>query len=448
MPDTDQLSSMPDKIEESAEAPAIDMGAERGTSEFRKASDPHPTEPSKPSSPLDPNTPSGGAGRRTYDFRAQQMAALYEIGLSITAQLDLTQVLFSLYDHVKKLLSPEVFYIATYDEATHICEFPLFFDQSSLSLMPARDVYQAPGLTGAVILGKQTLVLKDALDPAVASQYQFIRTGGQPIRTYVGVPMIVHNRVIGVISMQAYAPDAFTAEQIRLLETISFQAAIAIENSQLFEEAQKELEQRRDAQAALERANEQLQAQIRQIEVLQVELRDQAVRDPLTGLFNRRYLKETLQREIARARREDLPIGIMIMDIDEFKNVNDVYGHNAGDRLLQAMADMLKTNIRAEDIVCRYGGEEFVIVMPGASLGVAYERAELLRQNVDQMWVPYEGELLHVTISLGVAAYPLHGTDGEDALIRADRALYQAKQAGRNRVVAYHSGTKPYPKGG
>jgi len=389
---------------------------------------------------------SNGANHRTYDFRAQQMAALYEIGLSITAQLDLKQVMVSLYDHVQKLLHPDVFYIATYDETTHICEFPLFFDQGSLNWMPPRDVHETPGLTGAVILGKQTLVLKDALEPEVASLYQFIRTGGELIRTYVGVPMIVRNRIIGVISMQNYAPDAFSPEQIRLLETIAIQAAIAIENSQLFEEAQKELEQRREAQTALEKANELLQAQISQIEALQVSLSEQAVRDPLTGLFNRRYLKDTLEREVSRAKREKLPIGIMIMDIDEFKNVNDLYGHNAGDKMLQAMAELLKANIRAEDIVCRYGGEEFVIVMPGASLGVAFERAELLRQKFEQMWVPYERELLHATISLGVSAFPIHGSDGEDALIRADRALYQAKQAGRNRVIPYRSGTKPYPK--
>jgi diguanylate cyclase (GGDEF)-like protein len=388
---------------------------------------------------------SNGTNHRTYDFRAQQMAALYEIGLSITAQLDLKQVMVSLYDHVLKLMSPDVFYIATYDEATHICEFPLFYDQGSLSWMPPRDVRQTPGLTGAVILGKQTLVLNDTLDPEVASQYQFIRTGGEPVRTYVGVPMIVRNRIIGVISMQNFAPDAFSAEEIRLFETIAIQAAIAIENSQLFEEAQKELEQRRDAQAALEKANELLQAQISQIETLQVELREQAIRDPLTGLFNRRYLKDTLEREISRATREGLPIGIMIMDIDEFKNVNDLYGHNAGDKMLQAMGELLKVNIRAGDIVCRYGGEEFVIVMPGASLGVAYERAELLRQKFEQMLVPYEGEQLHATISLGVAAFPIHGTNGEDALIRADRALYQAKQAGRNRVIPYRSSTKPFP---
>ena len=143
------------------------------------------------------------------NWGTQQIAALYEIGLSITAQLDLKQVLFNLYSHVQKLLSPDVFYIATYDENTHVCEFPLYFDQGSLQQMPPRDVRQTPGLTGAVILGKQTLVLNDTLDPVTVSRYQFLRTGGIPARTYVGVPMIVRDHMVGVISMQKYAPHAF-----------------------------------------------------------------------------------------------------------------------------------------------------------------------------------------------------------------------------------------------
>jgi diguanylate cyclase (GGDEF)-like protein len=391
------------------------------------------------------------------------MAALYELGLSITAKLELKQVLYSLYKHVNQLLHPEAFYIAMYDEKTHLCEYPLFFDQGELRLMPPQDVQQNPGLTGEVIQRRRTLVLNDTLDPEIASRYQIARPGGgvrpsggadpnggadngETIRTYVGVPMISRSRMIGVISMQKYAPNAFSKEEIRLLETIANQAAIAIENSQLFESVQKELEQRRLAQAALEKANEVLKIQVKQIEILQEELREQAVRDPLTGLFNRRYLKDTLAREVARARRDGSSIGIMIMDIDEFKNINDQFGHDAGDRMLQEMGELLRSNIRLGDIVCRYGGEEFVIVMPGATLQIVFERAELLRKKIDQMYVTHEGELLHATISLGVSAFPVHGSDGEDALIRADRALYQAKQAGRNRTVAYRSSTKPFPK--
>ncbi len=401
-----------------------------------------------PASPAEhPNQiePGEAHASRAYDFRAQQMAALYDIGLNITAQLDLQAILYSLYEHVQKLLSPEAFYIAIYDEDTHSIAFPLFYDQGCHQPMPRRNVLKVPGLTGAVILKGETLLLKDTLDPSVIAQYQIIRTGGKPIRTYVGVPMISHNRIIGVISMQKYNPDAYTPEDIRLLETIATQVVIAIENSRLFESLQKELEKHRDAQADLEKVNQELLAQIKQNEALRLELQEQAVRDPLTGLFNRRYLKETLEREVARARRDGSTIGIMIMDIDDFKMVNDSVGHTAGDRSLEAMGELLNANTRTDDLVCRYGGEEFVIVMPGASLQIAFERAELLRNKVEQMWVPYEGELLHATISLGVAAYPIHGTDGEDALIRADRALYQAKQEGRNRVKAYRSGTKPFP---
>ena len=383
-----------------------------------------------------------------YDFHTKQLAALYEIGLSITAQLDLKPILHCLYEAVQRLLSPEVFYIAIYNELTHQCEFPLFYDQGQPQSTPLRDVIEIPGMTGAVILKRRTLVVNDTLDPALASLYQPFRTGGKPIRTYVGVPMISHNRMIGVISMQKYDPAAYSEDEILLLETIATQAAMAIENSQLFESIQKELKQRREAQAALEKVNKQLVAQIQQNEVLRLELQEQAVRDPLTGLFNRRYLKETLEREVSRARRDGSPIGIMIMDIDEFKNVNDLFGHNAGDRMLEAMGELLRANIRLGDVVCRYGGEEFVIVMPGASLQVAYQRAELIRSKFEQMYLPFENELLHATISLGVAGFPVHGIDGEDALIRADRALYQAKQAGRNRVVAYSSSTKPFRLGG
>jgi diguanylate cyclase (GGDEF)-like protein len=411
----------------------------------------NPLPPGLPAAHADEIDNAGASGpreARSYDFRAQQMAALYEIGLSITAQLDLKAILYSLYDHVQELLSPEVFYIAIYDENTHLIEFPLFYDQGNHRPMPPRDVRQTPGVTGAVILGKQTLVIKDTLDIPETSQYQFIRTGGKPIRTYVGVAMISHNRTIGVISMQKYLPDAFTQEEIRLLETIATQAAIAIENSQLFESLQKELEQHRAAQVALEEANTQLKAQNQQNEALRLELQEQAIRDPLTGLFNRRYLKETLDREVARAKRDGSAIGIIIMDIDEFKNVNDTFGHTAGDRFLQAMGELLKGNTRSGDIVCRYGGEEFVIVMPGASLHIAYERAELLRNKVDRLYASYENELLHATISLGVAAYPVHGSDSDDLLIRADRALYQSKQEGRNRTRAYHSATKPFPSNG
>jgi diguanylate cyclase (GGDEF)-like protein len=164
-------------------------------------------------------------------------------------------------------------------------------------------------------------------------------------------------------------------------------------------------------------------------------LRSQAIRDPLTGLFNRRYLEETMERELNRVKRQKTTLGVIMMDLDHFKEYNDTFGHSAGDGLLSALGILLKGQIRGEDIACRYGGEEFLLILPGASLEVALERAESLRQAVKEMHQHHQG-LKPTTLSLGVAVYPDHGDTGLEIIKAADAALYRAKQAGRDRVMA------------
>ena len=168
---------------------------------------------------------------------------------------------------------------------------------------------------------------------------------------------------------------------------------------------------------------------------LRESLQNQAIHDPLTGLYNRRYLEETMDRELHRARRQKTPLGVVMMDLDHFKDFNDTFGHAAGDALLSALANVITTGIRAEDIACRYGGEEFLLIMPGASLETTRERAENLRQAVKNLQVKYQDQLLKsTTISLGVAIFPDHGLTAEEVIAAADAALYRAKQAGRDRV--------------
>jgi diguanylate cyclase (GGDEF)-like protein/PAS domain S-box-containing protein len=164
-------------------------------------------------------------------------------------------------------------------------------------------------------------------------------------------------------------------------------------------------------------------------------LRSQAIRDSLTGLFNRRYMEETLDRELNRAKRTGSPIALIMMDLDHFKAYNDTYGHNAGDELLEALGNLVKSQIRGEDIACRYGGEEFLLIIPGIDMDVALKRAELLRRAVKEMHVHHRG-LKPITLSLGVAIYPIHGETGINLIRSADVALYQAKRAGRDRVMA------------
>ena len=165
-------------------------------------------------------------------------------------------------------------------------------------------------------------------------------------------------------------------------------------------------------------------------------LRAQAVRDSLTGLYNRRYMEQALEREVLRASRNRRTVGVIMLDLDHFKQFNDTFGHEAGDMLLRLLGDFLVTHVRAEDIACRYGGEEFVVILPEASLSMTRSRAEELWSGVQNLSVNFHGELLRaVTASVGVAAFPEHGTTLAELLRAADAALFAAKRAGRDRVA-------------
>ena len=169
---------------------------------------------------------------------------------------------------------------------------------------------------------------------------------------------------------------------------------------------------------------------------LQETLKFQSLRDPLTGLFNRRYLQESLEKEIDRATRKKQLIGIMIIDIDHFKRFNDTYGHEAGDLVLKEVGTYLIKQTRQYDIACRYGGEELIIVMPDASMENTILRAEEIRQGIEQLQLRHQGILLQaVTISVGVSCFPDDGIEPENLIRVADKGLYLAKEQGRNRVV-------------
>jgi diguanylate cyclase (GGDEF)-like protein len=170
---------------------------------------------------------------------------------------------------------------------------------------------------------------------------------------------------------------------------------------------------------------------------LQESLREMAVRDPLTGLFNRRYLEETLEREFLRAARQGVPIALIMLDIDHFKRCNDTYGHDAGDALLRELGAFLQRYCRGSDVACRYGGEEFILTLSDCSLEIACQRAEEMRQAVQILQVHHGRRTLEaITLSFGVAAFPEYGDNPDAVLKAADAAMYRAKQQGRDRVVA------------
>ncbi len=199
----------------------------------------------------------------------------------------------------------------------------------------------------------------------------------------------------------------------------------------------RDVTDRKQVEKKLRAANDRLQFQLIEIGTLQSELRSQAIKDPLTDLFNRRYLDETFDRELAHAARESYPVCVIMLDIDHFKKVNDTYGHEAGDSILKALAKILSVRNRRGDFVCRFGGEEFVVVMPNMAVDTAYQRAEELRTALNSLYVPYGRFNLTITISMGIASYPANGEDRESVLRAADHAMYAAKKAGRDHILTY-----------
>jgi diguanylate cyclase (GGDEF)-like protein len=199
----------------------------------------------------------------------------------------------------------------------------------------------------------------------------------------------------------------------------------------------RDVTDRKEVEKDLRHAMDRMQTQLIEIGLLQSQLREQAIRDALTHLFNRRYLEETLERELARASREGYPLCTVMMDIDHFKDVNDTYGHEAGDLVLKTLAQKVTNQSRQGDFVCRFGGEEFVLVMPNITIDVARERANTLHKSISMESIRFGRFNLTVTVSMGISWFPAHGEKKEDLLRAADRALYAAKHAGRNRVFVY-----------
>ena len=203
---------------------------------------------------------------------------------------------------------------------------------------------------------------------------------------------------------------------------------------QIYSGVQIDITEQKQIEDALRQANTLLEKRLDEIEALQTQLQDHAMRDYLTGLFNRRYLDETMERELARARRENRNFSVVMIDIDQFKSINDAYGHQVGDNVLIALGKLLTEGSRRSDIACRYGGDEFMVVMLNASANAAYKRAEEWRLAFAQQTFDCNGSTFATTLSMGIATYPLHGNSPRGIFQAADQALYISKNY-NNRVT-------------
>jgi diguanylate cyclase (GGDEF)-like protein len=220
-------------------------------------------------------------------------------------------------------------------------------------------------------------------------------------------PLVAQTETLGLLHVQVRrravgkARAALLADRGHLVETMGEQLALALANIRL-----------------------------------RATLREQSARDSLTGLFNRRYMEESLEREVRRATREGYGLGVLLADLDNFKQLNDAFGHAAGDEVLRRVGRFLGAAVRGEDIACRFRGEEFVVILPKASLADTHRRAEALREGIKAHQLLEPTDIYPTaTMSIGVAAYPEHGTSAGQLVLAADSAMYLAKGQGRDRVV-------------
>jgi len=332
--------------------------------------------------------------------RARRLALVNEISTAINQPMELNAVLQAAVDGLVRAMNLSQAGLALFDENRQ--RLVVVADHTAPGGMPAVGIeLQLEGNLSMdrILSTRRSLAIFDAQhDPLLESVRPVMKKRG--VQSMLLVPIVIRGEVVGTIGCDALdQPRHFSEGEIDLAETIANLTAVRIEQARLFTQTQQ-----------------------------------LAITDALTGLYNRRGLFELGHREVERALRFQRPLAAVMIDIDHFKRVNDRYGHAAGDEVLRVLADRMRSNVREIDIVGRYGGEEFVILLPENSLKVALQVAERVRQGIVDSPIPFEGRWIKITVSLGVAAASQETRDLAALIEKADRALYGAKRSGRDRV--------------
>jgi diguanylate cyclase (GGDEF)-like protein/PAS domain S-box-containing protein len=348
---------------------------------------------------------------------ANRFMTLYQLSQIISTNVRTADIYPSIHQAISELMDTEFFSISLYDSAAQTITDVYMIDKDEPQELTTRPVEK--GLFATVLKNGKSLLF-NSFDAAAIEEMGVVLVGDNSTtdisQSILVVPLEIGARIIGVISAQSYKPNMYTNADRETLELLAANVAIAIENARLFDEVQK-----------------------------------LAITDPLTQLNNRRKYEELAFKEFERSLRYDRPLCAIMIDLDLFKRINDTYGHLAGDQVLISIANLCKKDLRNIDILARYGGDEFIILLPETTVAQALLTAERLRQDCEANEVETTQGPIAITISLGVSELNKSCKTLEELVNRADQALFESKRTGRNKSTIwtprikhnFHSHSKP-----
>lgn len=336
--------------------------------------------------------------REHLEAQVKALKDLIEVAKAVVSTLDLDTVLQAILTSAMRFADTPAGSVALYDDKK--MELTLHAHAGLTADFVKRERWDvtAGGLTEQVLLAGDIMFVENTEDTAYFNNPIALNEG---IRSLICVPLLVHGRVVGVLYLDDFKPRQFDREKMKLLDILASFAAMAIYNAKLHNRTKL-----------------------------------MAITDALTGLHNHRYFQQVFSQELGRAKRYQKPLSIVLLDVDDFKSFNDRYGHANGDQVLAVIGEIISTTLRRVDFAFRYGGEEFVVLLPEARLESALQVAERLRERIEKETAAMLADIADhgVTVSVGVGCFPDDGVRKDELFKKVDSLLYKAKELGKNKV--------------
>lgn len=330
----------------------------------------------------------------------RDLRSILSVAQVVVSSLELDEVLDNILSSAMAIIEMPAGSIALYDDQRGELELHAHAGLSPSFVAKDRWKVKPGGLTHRILEEGELFIIEDTADAPFFTNPLAVEEG---IRSLIAVPLKIQNKMVGILYVDDFAPRRYPEGRLRLLSILSSFASMSIDNARLHDKT-----------------------------------RQLACTDGLTGLYNHRQFKQLFREEMARTIRYQKPLSLVMFDVDDFKKFNDTYGHPNGDKVLVAVAEILDTSLRECDTIFRYGGEEFIAILPEARIDEALVAAERARQRVEEETAGCLKNIAGrgVTVSVGVASYPRDGQDVDSLLKATDDLLYQAKREGKNKV--YH----------